>query len=282
LIDKKKDILRIIIFIILANIPMFIGGMFFKSDSGAYSFAAYIAAYSPAIAHIITRVVTKDKSPMYLRINFKGNKKYYIMGIVYAVVISSLGTAFVLIGLSDYEISLNFGKREFGSLILLTACGITSFYIYIGEEFGWRAYLTPKLESLMPEPVALIVSGIIWGMWHTFPIMNGLNFGFGYFGEPYMGFLVMCISCIFYGSTLTYLTKKTKSIYPASICHACVDTINITSVVIGNNPEFMKLSEKYSFKLGVFSMIPDLLIGAVFFIILTREYFSEKKKIHMQ
>lgn len=129
----------------------------------------------------------------------------------------------------------------------------------------------------MPEPLALIVSGIVWGMWHAIPITNGLNFGFGYWGEPYTGFLVMCLCCTFYGCTLTYLTKKTKSIYPASICHSCVDLINITSIMIGNNPDYLELSEKYSFKLGAMSMIPDMLIGAVFFVILTREYISMKK-----
>lgn len=273
--DKKKDILRVIIFIVLANLPMFIGGILFESESKAYSFIAYIAAYSPAIAHIITRIITKDKSPIYLRINFKGNRKYYLMGIVYAIIIS---VCEVLIFLSEYDISLNFGKKEFAFLMFLTAAGIVGFYIYIGEEFGWRAYLTPKLESLMPEPVALIVSGIVWGMWHAVPIMNGLNFGKGYRGEPYTGFLVMCLSCIFYGCTLTYLTKKTKSIYPASICHSCIDTIRILSVMAGNNPEFLEVYQKNNFKLCVLSMIPDMLIGAVFFVILTYEYISNRKK----
>lgn len=280
--DKKKDILRVIIFILLANLPMLIGGIFFKSESRAYSFIAYIASYSPAIAHIITRIITKDKSSMYLRINFKGNKKYYLMGIIYALIISVFEVVSVMAVSSGYEIPLNFGKKEFALLLFLIAGGIVGFYIFIGEEFGWRAYLTPKLESLMPEPLALIVSGIVWGMWHAVPITNGLNFGFGYWGEPYTGFLAMCISCIFYGSTLTYLTKKTKSIYPASICHSCVDIIRIVSVIIGDNPEFAEILEKDSFKYCVFAMIPDILIGAVFFVILTREYIKHNNKCHSE
>lgn len=151
--DKKKDILRVIIFIVLANLPMFIGGMLFESESRAYSFIAYIASYSPAIAHIITRIATKDKSPIYLRINFKDNKKYYVMGVIYALIISVLGAAAVKIALSEYEIPLNFGKQELALLLFSTAAGIVGFYIFIGEEFGWRAYLTPKLEGLCPNPL---------------------------------------------------------------------------------------------------------------------------------
>lgn len=280
--DKKKDILRIIIFIVLANLPMLIGGIFFESESKVYSLMSYIAPYSPAIAHIITRIITKDKAPMYLRINFKGNKKYYLMGIVYALITSVLEVVAVMAVASGNEITLNFGKREFAFLLFLIALGIVGFYILIGEEFGWRAYLTPKLEGLMPEPLALIVSGIVWGMWHAVPITNGLNFGFGYWGEPYTGFLVMCISCIFYGSMLTYLTKKTKSIYPASICHSGVDVIRTISVIVGDNPEFAEILEKDSFKYCVFAMIPDILIGAVFFVILTREYIKHNNKCHSE
>ena len=47
---------------------------------------------------------------------------------------------------------------------------------------------------------------------------------------------------------------------------------------VRNNPEFLEVYQKNNFKLCVLSMIPDMLIGAVFFVILTYEYISNRKK----
>ncbi len=37
--------------------------------------------------------------------------------------------------------------------------------VTFGEEWGWRGYLLPKLLPL-GERKALLVSGVIWGVWH--------------------------------------------------------------------------------------------------------------------
>ncbi len=36
----------------------------------------------------------------------------------------------------------------------------------LGEEFGWRGYLTPALTRLMNWRMASLVVGIVWGLWH--------------------------------------------------------------------------------------------------------------------
>ncbi|MEN6349562.1 MAG: CPBP family intramembrane glutamic endopeptidase [Syntrophomonas sp.] len=36
----------------------------------------------------------------------------------------------------------------------------------LGEELGWRGYLLPKLRMLLSDRAALIVTGLIWGVWH--------------------------------------------------------------------------------------------------------------------
>ena len=35
----------------------------------------------------------------------------------------------------------------------------------LGEEFGWRAYLQPKLMPLGGR-TAILLTGVIWGVWH--------------------------------------------------------------------------------------------------------------------
>lgn len=45
----------------------------------------------------------------------------------------------------------------------------------LGEEIGWRGWLLPKLMPLGPLP-ALLISGVIWGLWHAPVILLGYNY----------------------------------------------------------------------------------------------------------
>jgi len=58
-----------------------------------------------------------------------------------------------------------------------------------GEEFGWRAYLLPKLTPLGLR-AAVVVQGLIWGAWHWPLIAMGYEYSFDYVGFPWLGFLV--------------------------------------------------------------------------------------------
>ena len=52
--------------------------------------------------------------------------------------------------------------------------GIPTF----GEEFGWRAYLQWKLMPLGGRK-AVLLTGVIWGVWHWPVIAMGHNYGLG-------------------------------------------------------------------------------------------------------
>ena len=129
-----------------------------------------------------------------------------------------------------YYISLGMEKRL---LLLLPVfgmvSGLTVSFAAFGEEGGWRAYMMPKLTKLFEgkpagEIWALIIGGIIWGLWHAPLTCIGHNFGTDYPGFPYLGILMMCISCILVGILLTYVTKKSGSVWPAAIMHAVNNT----------------------------------------------------------
>lgn len=77
----------------------------------------------------------------------------------------------------------------------------------------------PKLMEVMGKPAAIVVGGIIWGLWHVPLTISGHNFGIDYDFYPWLGILIMCIMCILMNAFLTLLTERTKSIYPASFCH---------------------------------------------------------------
>lgn len=281
--SKRLDICRTVIFTVLAC------GMAFLIWKILPDFTmrnTLLYMLTPLFAHVLTRLITRDKAgtkELLLHFYAKGKLKYYIMTFAYPI-IASLISSFLIVAVyaDNYSLSeqLSGGKLKDMILMLFFAIGNSAlvFYICLGEEYGWRAYLTPKLESLMPEPLALIASGCIWGFWHA-PLIKdiGLNFGTGYKFFPYAGYIAMCVFCIFTGAFLTWLTRKTESVYPSAICHTFIDTITIVNYLVPE--ELLEKSTEagqFAFDFGCLFMSGLAVVGAVFFVILCIE--CRKKK----
>lgn len=276
--NKGIEIIRVIIFTAFAYGFSYI---FLKINPDNFYKNTLFVMFTPCMAHILTRVVTREKATvreLFLPANLKGNVKYYITAVIVPYVMFIVSTIVIIVlWVKDYNIKECLIYKNTGDFIIENLITIGNsffmFYICFGEEFGWRAYLTPKLESLFPEPAALIVSGIIWAMWHGVLIKDfGLNFGSGYKFFPYSAYIAMCIMCIFTGSFLTWLTKKTGSIYPASIAHTVIDMINIYVYLIPEK-KFSGLAAtgQENFNVSCMLLSGTTAIGVIFFIMLCRK-----------
>lgn len=234
--SKKITIKRLIIYLLISFIPFCVVIPILNSVYGEPIYTsekAMAAAYAvgvfgmliPSIAHLVTRLVTKEGfKNSYLGLNFKGNGKYYIASV--AVKLAEVIVFVVLawqIFAGDLSLTEAFASEEtagrISSYILTISVSIIIFFPAFGEEWGWRGYMMPKLTELMGRPAAVIVGGIIWGLWHAPLTISGHNFGTDYDFFPWLGIILMCVNCVFFNAFLTLLTEKTKSIYPASFCH---------------------------------------------------------------
>ena len=94
----------------------------------------------------------------------------------------------------------------------------------LGEEIGWRGWLTPQLLPLGVVPT-IVITGVIWGLWHTPLILLGHNY-------PHLpGWLAvgaMVIFCTVIGGVLAWFTIRTNSVWPAALGHS---TINATAAL---------------------------------------------------
>ena len=86
----------------------------------------------------------------------------------------------------------------------------------VGEEIGWRGWLLPKLMPLGTIP-ALIISGVIWALWHTPMVLLGYNYG----STPgWLALLCMSGMCIVIGSVLAWMRLRSGTVWPAALGHA--------------------------------------------------------------
>lgn len=100
-----------------------------------------------------------------------------------------------------------------------------------GEEAGWRGMLFPTLCELMPTRAAVVVSGVIWGLWHAPIIAMGHNYGMDYPGFPWAGILVMIVACTALGVLLCYLRVRTESVWPCALAHGSINAVANIGIV---------------------------------------------------
>ncbi|SJN28920.1 CAAX amino terminal protease family protein [Microbacterium esteraromaticum] len=87
-----------------------------------------------------------------------------------------------------------------------------------GEELGWRGFLVPALRRWGTWP-ALLISGALWGLWHTPVILLGYNFG----RTDVFGVLLMTAGCIVWGVLLGWLRLRSASLWPAVFAHGAMN-----------------------------------------------------------
>lgn len=288
--DKKLTVKRLIIFIVFSCVPLIIGTLILNKINGkpiyadlslenAGVFTLFLGVFGmlfPSAAVLITRLATKEgMKNSFLYLNFKGNAKYYIMSVIIIPVCAFLQLLIILtVYGGGYPLSELFDLSDFGiricTYLINLIYSVYFFFPAFGEEWGWRGYMMPKLCELMPKWAAIIVGGIIWGLWHAPLTVSGHNFGVDYPGFPWVGILLMCLFCILMNGILTYLTERTGSIYPASFCHMILDCagagVMLAVFVKTENISVIPVVESF-----LAEMLPIFAVFAVCFFLLVRK-----------
>lgn len=85
----------------------------------------------------------------------------------------------------------------------------------LGEELGWRGWLLPKLLRY-GQVEAIVVSGLIWGVWHAPLILLGYNYPMA---PGWLGIIMMTGMCILIGAVFGWLRLRSDSVWPAAMAH---------------------------------------------------------------
>ncbi|MBP2367515.1 membrane protease YdiL (CAAX protease family) [Pseudonocardia parietis] len=93
-------------------------------------------------------------------------------------------------------------------LALIPVAAFVGVLPALGEEIGWRGWLLPKLMPLGPLP-AILVSGVVWGTWHTPVLLLGYNYPHA---PGWLAVASMSAMCILVGAVLGWLRLRSGSV----------------------------------------------------------------------
>ena len=254
--ESKLDTRRLVLFLGFAFGIAWVAGLIiyltggltnspqiFPGVSLALVLLATVYMGAPAVANVLTRLITREGwKNVGLRPHFKKGWRYWAAGWLLPVVMTISGAAlFFLLFPQYFDASLPFVRRlmaasptsssmtpwtlaiiQLAQAVLIAP--IINSIATFGEEFGWRAYLLPKLMPLGGRKAMLWI-GLIWGVWHWPVIFMGYEYGFDYPGHPWVGPLLFLWVTFGLGTFLGWLTLRGKSIWPAVIGHAAINGI---------------------------------------------------------
>lgn len=240
---KRKALLW---YLVLAFVPAWIlfalPIAFGKSGAEARQIATTVcfaaAMWSPGLAAIVCRRWVEGRPISSLNLRRLGPKKAYLwawLAPIFLTVLAGLLTWAFRLGQLDLEFTFirqSLQQAPGGTvlppqwivglqvILALTLAPLFNTLFALGEELGWRGYLMPGLLGL-GQGRAILLSGVIWGVWHTPAILQGLN----YPGYPLPGVFMMLVFCVLMGTILSWLYLWTRSPWAPALCHGSLNAI---------------------------------------------------------
>lgn len=139
----------------------------------------------------------------------------------------------------------------------------------LGEELGWRGWLLPKLMPLGTVP-ALLISGVIWGLWHAPLILLGYNYPTA---PGWLGLTMMVGMCILVGAVFGWLRLRSQSVWPAALAHGAFNAAAGSYLLFANAGEIVDTTQATI--LGWSGWIVPLVVVAV--LIATKQFAPAKE-----
>jgi membrane protease YdiL (CAAX protease family) len=264
MMDTHLNTKRILIFLACAvGIPwasalaIYLSRVMENNPVMAVAVANYICISTPFLANVATRLITKEGwGHLWLRPNFRRGWRFYLgVWLLPLLAVMVGGAIFYLFFPQSFDPNLGELRKLFASSpsapanpwmgmllitiqIMILSVPINSV-LSIGEEFGWRAYLLPRLMerftgaersrasaedlaygglSAAGARKAALLVGVVHGVWHWPLFFLGAMYGF-----PYPNLLLYLIFTCSLSVLLSWGTLRSGSVWPASVGHGAVN-----------------------------------------------------------
>lgn len=211
----------------LQGLGMLLGGMWYQA-------LVALAMFAPMLGVLIAHGSLKKAAVgIGWKAHVRGHVKPYLLALWGPGVLAILcAVFFFLLFPSRYDAS---GKMLATSMPVfliaaiqmaeaMTLSPFLNMLFAVGEEAGWRGYMTPYLTGRLGRTKGLLLSGVIWGVWHwPLILLAGYEYGVGYWGAPFTGMLMMCVFTTAVGILLTWMQERTESIWAPALAHGALN-----------------------------------------------------------
>lgn len=117
---------------------------------------------------------------------------------------------------TSFELHTTTGALLLNIFLMLGYGVITGTTSGLGEEIGWRGFLFPSVFRLGGPVSAILISGIVWALWH-YPGILGSNYNSG--GPAWVALVCFTWMVIAGAAIFGWLRIKSGSVWPAAIAH---------------------------------------------------------------
>lgn len=147
--------------------------------------------------------------------------------------------------------------KIFISIIIFSFLNIMPF---VGEEYGWRAYLAPRLKEIYGVKKSILMTGFIWGIWHL--PLNLFYYSDGLLTSQIYSIIVQLVFCTFLGIFLTYAYNKTNSIWAPVMIHYLNN--NLALLFVTDFSKDILSGQHYDLKETLFSIVSSIILFGIF------------------
>lgn len=256
--DKKVETKRILYFLVLcfgvawvseifAIIPMHQSGNVDAVKSAVDMISQMML--TPALAALLVRFATREGlAKSGFQFNFFDQKFLFLSGWFGMTALAFLGAVIYFLifrdnfdpNMTNLVASYSKGAADAGTqidavnivasyktdlLIKVFTAAVLDLINSFGEEWGFRAYLLPKLYRKLGAVPAVLLSGFISGLWYAPLVAIGYYYGTGNAGFPVVNIIAMCIFGTVTGVIYGFLCLRTGSIFPAVFAHSAMNVM---------------------------------------------------------
>lgn len=256
--DKKVETKRLLIFMGLcfgvawlteffSIIPMYRSG-----NAEAVQEAANMVSQlmlTPALSVVVARIATREGlAKSGLQFNFTEHKLLFLAGWFGMTALTFLGAVIYFLVFRDnfdpqmgnfmtvYSASMADKNVQTDNidimavyrtdlLIKVFTAAVLDIINSFGEEWGFRAYLLPKLYRRLGAVPSMVLSGFASGLWYAPLVAVGYYYGSGNVGFPVVNILAMCVFGTVTGIIYSYLCLRTGSVFPPVFAHSAVNVM---------------------------------------------------------
>ncbi len=211
--------------------------------TGEMGYAAFLM-WVPAFAALIAKL-TYFRKEKHALLFAKSKIKYILLAVLLPLIY--LGVPYLIY----WMINPGSMRIEWGIQVLVMAViGIViSMLTALGEEIGWRGFLVPRLLTWLGLEKTLLLTGLIWGLWHCPLLISGIYMPGtpNWFKVPMFLIIIGAV-----GVMIGILTLRAKSVWPAAIMHAAhnnFDQVILGAGTVGNNKMY------FVSKSGIFTAV---------------------------